>query len=436
MSITRVTNTRSCKNAIDYAMKEKNLKIGKENAMPRVLLADGNGVFPEFAYEQIMATLNKYNKGSGDHVQMYRVVQSFRQTDLDYRKQEDIRKANAIGLELAETLFPDHKSLVVTQADGKGHMLHNHVLVCAVNTKTGKSLRSHEKSWYTVAKANDTIIQKYGIEPIQAQKYDRFENFEEQQMKQDNKPTWKEKIRLAIDDVKQDGVTNLQAFKQQLKEKHDVEFEIRGKTITYRIQVPSDKEKNEDGSPLMMTRKVRGKRLGELYTKEGVENEFEQELERARQQRIKQQQQQQFNIARRIRELTEHNRRSNQSDKRDEEENSQLRRTIIDESPIIKKQPGHIPPESPEQPAKLTGKIIKPITPATTETTGTGNQYNQQQYNDNDTKSSQRVGTNSDQKNSEQPPSNKQYLPTNTDTGKHLTRKNEKSRPKNDGPEL
>lgn len=51
-----------------------------------------------------------------------------------------------LSLELSQKAFPDYQVAVYTQLDGKGHKLHNHIIVNMPNLKTGEKYHEH-KSW-------------------------------------------------------------------------------------------------------------------------------------------------------------------------------------------------------------------------------------------------------------------------------------------------
>ncbi|MGZ7259745.1 relaxase/mobilization nuclease domain-containing protein, partial [Streptococcus pyogenes] len=76
--------------------------------------------------------------------QVLRITQSFALDELNPKVQKDWQKANDLGVELAENLYPNHQSVVYTHLDGKNHVLHNHIIVNKVNLETGKKLREQK----------------------------------------------------------------------------------------------------------------------------------------------------------------------------------------------------------------------------------------------------------------------------------------------------
>lgn len=269
MAITRVSSTTNGAEAIRYSTDENEKKHKGEVAMQRVLADQGNCLDPQHAAEQMQAVWKSFGKDDGKTVQAYRIIQSFSDNELNYENIEDIQKANEIGLELARKLYPDRQSLIVTQADGKGHKVHNHIIVNSVSALDGKSLRANEKSWLTISQASDEIIQNYEMTPLDKTKRNETSyGINEFAIVMDERFSWKDKIRMAVDNVKErEDVTNFEEFAKHLKE-FDVEVKLRGKTLTYQVTY-EDEKKGE------VTRKSRAKKLGEDYGLERINVEFE-----------------------------------------------------------------------------------------------------------------------------------------------------------------
>lgn len=270
MAITRVNSTKNGAEAIRYSTDENEKKHKDEFAMQRVLAIQGNCLDPQHATEQMQAVWKSFGKDNGKTVQAYRIIQSFSDKELNYENIEDIQKANEIGLELVRKLYPDRQSLIVTQADGKGHKVHNHIIVNSVSALDGKSLRANEKSWLTISKASDEIIQNYEMTPLDKNKRNETSyGINEFAIVLDGRFSWKDKIRMAIDNVKErEDVTNFDEFAEHLKE-FDVEVILRGKTLTYQISYEDEKKGD------ISTRKSRAKKLGEDYGLGEINREFE-----------------------------------------------------------------------------------------------------------------------------------------------------------------
>lgn len=283
MAIIRVNTIRNGKKAIDYVLKEKK---EKQNDVDRVLKASGYNVDADFAKEQISAVWDSFDVKANERIQMYHVIQSFSADELDYRKEEDIKKANAIGLELAKQLYKDRQVLVVTHGDGEGHKLHNHILVNAISAIDGRSLRDVTRTWFHISKISDGLLKKLGMQTIPKEnRNSRCSKGAENWILKDNREGWKETIRAAIDNLKRRPLKNFAEFKQKMLSEHHIGVSERENTITYEIILPE--EKSALNGP-KRRRKVRSKKLGADYSKEVICTALEQsrEVERLRQLRV------------------------------------------------------------------------------------------------------------------------------------------------------
>lgn len=260
MAYTRVTNTTNGRSAIRYALEDKS----HNDEIERSLMTSGNNLDPLFAKIQMEATWESFNKNDGDVVQMYRIIQSFGLDELDPNNQEDIEKANSIGLEFANKMYPDRQSLIVTQADGTGGKLHNHILVNSVSFIDGKSLRGAKTGWSYVADKSDEIIEKHGLTPINRTKVKDKKSIAEIKMSERGKYVWKDdlkaRINVSLNDI---GTISKDAFIEHLREKHAIDAVYRGKGLSYSF-VDADGKK----------RKSRASRLGENYEAETLKDRF------------------------------------------------------------------------------------------------------------------------------------------------------------------
>lgn len=267
MAITRVSNTKDLASAIDYSLEEKSKEKKKSN-LPRVLAVQANLLDQQHAKEQMQSVLQRFNKANGNFVQAYRIIQSFHHDELNYKNHDDIIKANEIGLELARKLFPENQALVVTQADGEGNKVHNHIIVNSVSTLDGRSLRSNAKSWRRISDASDKIIAEHGMTPLdKSKRSDVSYGINEKFILTTDRASWKDKIREAVDLVKENEDINDFDSLQMALNQLNIDIVLRGKTLTYKL-LEDDKEK-----------KVRAKKLGAIYEWESLKNEFEFKVE-------------------------------------------------------------------------------------------------------------------------------------------------------------
>ena len=102
------------------------------------------------------------------------LVQSFNnKTDnFDYKSKADQQYVNHLGRELAHELYPNSECLVVTHADGKNHMLHNHIIILnydyiAQRAVSSLLLRSIRNMNDTLMKEHDlSVIPKLAKQPV------------------------------------------------------------------------------------------------------------------------------------------------------------------------------------------------------------------------------------------------------------------------------
>ena len=99
----------------------------------------------------------------GANIELYSIVQSFNDNELDYTNQADIDMAHQIGVETAQRLnesIGKREFGVFTQIDGERHRIHNHILYLNCD-KNGTPL-DHEISWKRdLSPISDRITAKY-----------------------------------------------------------------------------------------------------------------------------------------------------------------------------------------------------------------------------------------------------------------------------------
>ena len=265
MAITRVTNTRNGASAIRYAFEEPSHKKG----MDRVLAASGSNLDTNFAMQQMKATWKSHGKDNGKAVQMYRIIQSFGLDELDPNNPEDIEKANMIGLEFASEVYPDRQSLIVTQADGEGGKLHNHILVNSVGFADGKSLRGKATNWSYISDKSDEIIQRHGLEPLEKDKSKDKETMAELKLRSKGEYVWKDDLKARIEsNLDNLGVMSKESFKDSMESDYEVSVKYRGKGLSYSFLDDEGKQ-----------RRIRASRLGSDYELEALEERFKANLE-------------------------------------------------------------------------------------------------------------------------------------------------------------
>lgn len=122
-----------------------------------LVMSASNHNRPQFVRRQMTAYISRQSARA--KVEAYQIRQSFSSKELDYRNEKDRQTANKLGQELANTINKangtNYPFIVATQADGKSHLLHNHIIFCNADNR-GKPI-PHGLSWFKVADLNDQI---------------------------------------------------------------------------------------------------------------------------------------------------------------------------------------------------------------------------------------------------------------------------------------
>lgn len=276
-TIAKVTNGASAASALDYALgKDKPLhehteRWLEENRLERldalkdcraVAVGGINGIDPVIAKEQFKAVQQAFNQTARRN-QVLRITQSFALNELDPTNTRDWQRANDLGCELAEKLYPDYQTAVYTHLDGQNHILHNHIIINKVNLQTGKKLDERKGSAVERARnANDEISKEQGwkvIEPVR-----EHQSRTEQDLTKKGQYSYMHDLRGRIDTTMQDtSICDFKTFSDVLA-RSGVNVSVRGQNVSYAFLDANKKQ-----------RRARGKRLGTDYEKETILNELE-----------------------------------------------------------------------------------------------------------------------------------------------------------------
>lgn len=276
-TIAKVTNGASAASALDYALgKDKPLhehteRWLEENRLERldalkdcraVAVGGTNGIDPVIAKEQFKAVQQAFNQTARRN-QVLRITQSFALNELDPTNTRDWQRANDLGCELAEKLYPDYQTAVYTHLDGQNHILHNHIIINKINLQTGKKLDERKGSAVERARnANDEISKEQGwkvIEPVR-----EHQSRTEQDLTKKGQYSYMRDLRGRIDTTMQDtSICDFKTFSDVLA-RSGVNVSVRGQNVSYAFLDANKKQ-----------RRARGKRLGTDYEKETILNELE-----------------------------------------------------------------------------------------------------------------------------------------------------------------
>lgn len=285
-TIAKVSNAASATFALGYGLGEntplhhdtKSWLADHDLAQPAelencraVVVGGTNGIDPLIANEQFRAVRQLFQQTQKRN-QVLRITQSFADNELDPLNQTDWQKANDLGVQLAEKLYPEYQSAVYTHLDGENRHLHNHIIVNKVSLATGKKL--DEKRGQTVRRvraANDDLARAQGwhiLPPVR-----EHQSPTEQDLTQAHKYSYMADLRHRIDTVMQDPtVSSYEAFSARLSS-NGVNVALRGKNISYAFLDANQKQ-----------RRARGVRLGTDYDKEALLDELARREQQTRKQ--------------------------------------------------------------------------------------------------------------------------------------------------------
>ena len=275
-TIAKITNGASAASALNYALgKDKELHNDtkqwlEDNRLERppeltncraVAVGGTNGIDISIANEQFKIVQQAFNQTARRN-QVLRITQSFALNELDPTNTRDWQRANDLGCELAEKLYPDYQTAVYTHLDGQNHILHNHIIINKVNLQTGKKLDERKGSAVERARnANDEISKEQGwkvIEPVR-----KHQSRTEQDLTKKGQYSYMADLRGRIDTTMQDtSICDFKTFSDVLGQSGVIVRE-RGQSFSYAFLDANNKQ-----------RRARGKRLGTDYDKEAIDNEL------------------------------------------------------------------------------------------------------------------------------------------------------------------
>ena len=252
--------------------KIKAIKVTVEKAIEYIInpektdgkiLVSGFQVVPAFAAYEFKATAALAQELNGDYtntgsanVQAYHLMQSFSKKDAISPDQ-----AHEVGKRFADEVLQGKHEYVLTTHIDKGH-IHNHIIFNSVSYLDHKKFRS--EPYKTVAKlrdVSDRLCAEFGLDVITRPEGQGISYKEWQENKKGS--SWKEQIRKAVDEVLL-AADDYQTF-LYLMRKRNVEVK-EGVHLAFRLEGQE--------------RFVRGKTIGERYTREGIQSALSQKADR------------------------------------------------------------------------------------------------------------------------------------------------------------
>lgn len=152
MAVTQLYNrTTNLNGLIEYVMNED-----KTDEMKYV---SGVNCLPETAYEEMIATKNRFNKGK-EKIIGYHLIQSFAEGEVTPEV------AHELGLEYVNEIFgKDFEVVIATHLNTDN--VHNHIVINSVSLKTGKKFYDAYASRDYLRIVSDCICQYYGLSVLE-----------------------------------------------------------------------------------------------------------------------------------------------------------------------------------------------------------------------------------------------------------------------------
>ncbi len=213
-----------------------------------------------------------YSKLKPNTILAHKMSISFHPDDND---KLSYREAYEIAKEFAKRFIYDKGFEVLFAVHTDREHIHAHFLISNCNFDTGKSYRRNQRDLYEMSEFFGEQCLKRGlVNSVRDNFYNHNldnqrakETFAEQQMKKRGAETFKDELREVIQiELADPNNKTFDDVIRGLSEHYNVECRVAGNTVSYRH--PEYKDKN--GKPVS----VRGSRLGEIYTRKGIEYEL------------------------------------------------------------------------------------------------------------------------------------------------------------------
>lgn len=220
--------------------------------------------------EAVLLTRRLFGKPCNDkHSNLaYKMSISFHPDDNDKLTYEEAFK---IAREFADKYFHSKGFDVLFAVHTDREHIHVHFIVGNCHRETGKAFRRNQKDLYEMSEFfGKQCVDRGLVHSVRNDYYSKNpwqvkEKFNEAQMTKKDKETFKAELREAIEKECHD--LHNHSFEDVIKalwEHYHVETRVKGNTVSYR----HPEYKNKAGELVS----VRGSKLGEAYTKGGIEN--------------------------------------------------------------------------------------------------------------------------------------------------------------------
>lgn len=255
----------------------------------RAVVTSGINVDPTYAKNQ-MKVIRLHANGDTVKNQAIRIIQSFSSDDLDITNPNDWQKCNDIGFEFARRAFggknmigitsdddgyyPPYQIAIYTHVDGKGHKLHNHIIINKTSLDDYKqwNVENLNDEWLSFRDINDEVCREFGLEIPQERSKKVKKTISERELELKGQYVWKNDLRSRIDGALDEIQKNDISLEDALKSR-EVDLRRRGQNGISFAFIDNEGKK----------RISRGQRLGTKYERKTIDD-YEQEIQQQRQQ--------------------------------------------------------------------------------------------------------------------------------------------------------
>lgn len=301
MATIKMNRAKSAAAAISYALGANRMKQETkdwliEHGCPpdalkgndRAVVRSGINISPTYANAE-MKSVRQHANGDTVKNQAVRIIQSFSADDLDITNPENWQKCNEIGYEFArrafgglddegeEGYYPPYQIAVYTHVDGKGHKLHNHIIINKTNLNDNKqwTVENLDQEWRSFREINDAVCREYGLKITQERSKKVKKTISERELELKGQYVWKNDLRARLDEalaeIKKKNINLEDALKAR-----GVDVRRRGQNgISYAF-VDNEGKK----------RISRGQRLGTNYERKNID-EYEEGIQQQREERAR-----------------------------------------------------------------------------------------------------------------------------------------------------
>ncbi|AYW46884.1 relaxase/mobilization nuclease domain-containing protein [Tetragenococcus koreensis] len=220
MATTHIKRSNSASRLINYAEK-------------RAVLKDGVNLDVDYAKSELKQVREVY--GNTGKTQAYASRIAFSPKEFDPQNETDQQKTLDIAKEVYEKTYPNQQIALYEHIDTDS--LHIHAVIGAIDLETGKKMHG---DWHEfrdrLVHNTDEIVEQHGLEVTQPDP-NRTEkrSMAEIKMTERGQSTWKDQIRHSVDETMGNPlIRDFQAFRDDLKQKA-IDVWERGKGLTYQL---------------------------------------------------------------------------------------------------------------------------------------------------------------------------------------------------------